>query len=188
MDMKKLILPLLFIGLQLSAYSKAAPAKAISPKDHKVSLDLAQLNSKLILDIKSKPANKNVKDNSFNGVQDCDQSQTMDLMLESTGKCLEFKSATKATIRAPIVVVKAAVDPKGFDELKNSYKKLQVSVKQLNTAQAGWGSIHHWGTEAISPDHYIFISPKNKEIALRIGPIPDEVMNFYNMKWTLKPW
>ncbi len=184
--MKKLILPLLLVAVQLNA--QTAPAKVISPKEHKVSLDLAQLNSKLILDIKSKPANKNVKDNSFSGVQDCDQSQTMDPVLESTGKCFEFKSAAKATIRAPIVVLKAAADPKGFDELKNSYKKLQVSVKQLNTAQAGWGSIHHWSTEANSPDHYIFISPKDKAVTLRIGPIPDEVMKFYNMKWTLKPW
>ncbi len=186
--MKKLILPLLLIGLQLDAHPTAAPAKVISPKEHKVSLDLAQLNSKLILDIKSKPANKNVKENSFSGVQDCDQSQTMNPILESTGKCFEFKLAAKSTIRAPIVVLNAAADPKGFDELKNSYKKLQLSVKQLNTAQAGWGSIHHWSTEASSPDHYIFISPKDKAIALRIGPIPDEVMNFYNMKWTLKPW
>ncbi len=186
MDMKKLIFPLLFLSLQLNA--QTTTAKVISPKEHKVSLDLAQLNAKLILDIKSKPANKNVKDNSFSGVQDCDQSQTMDPMLESTGKCFEFKSATKATIRAPIVVVKAAADPKAFDELKNSYKKLQITLKQLNKAHANWGSMHHWSTEVKNPDHYIFVSPKDKELTLRVGPIPDEVMNLYNMKWTLKPW
>ncbi len=108
--------------------------------------------------------------------------------------CLLFKHpqfVADTESRVPVVYIETFSSEKTVESLKKLYSPESMEFGKASNRSFAWGVVHEWATSTTGSAHYLFLAPKNKSFAIRIGPIAGLTLAQYDFgfekaKWSLK--
>lgn len=149
------------------------------------SVDINFSNEKVTMTLKilKSKTNSTPEEIYFAGVSPCPATTSSTLKLGQVQNCLKFRTQFPETPWefVPVQLINAFKEKSMSPDLEHIYSSGKDLFIQSKTESFLWGKVYNWSTLTFGSAHYLYLKPKNKNYAIRIGPFAGMVLSKHDL-------
>lgn len=149
------------------------------------SVDIIFSNEKVKMTLKvlKSKTNSTPEEIYFAGVSSCPAMTSTTLKMDQAQNCLKFRTQFSETPWdfVPVQLISAFKEKSMRADLEHIYSPEKDLFHQNKTDNFPWGKTYNWSILTFGSSHYFYLKPKNKNYAVRIGPIASTVLSKHDL-------